>query len=445
MDTARLGQSAELAALEHERKHAHSAHEKHPLDQQIKQIKHDHLGYQTLKASKYYDPEGRELGDIPAHTAVLINAGTLTTIKLHPNTNSSTQVAGPDASAGGVECAFVFETVDPADPKATRKSAGGWIPTSVLPPAACKEERSIASKIRKARDDKHDRFEAQPIPILTSTRGRNKPARSDRQVHVSQGQAGRQAGKAGEPGPGLSVQPVAQRPALGGPAVRRRDHAARPRCRHRGQGRGSASSAPAGRLPRVLSGNAPQRGADRPVRQGRHDPVGRDVVRLRLRADQRRRQDLRLDQQEDAGAVNLDEPAARRSAPRAPCRGRAPPPRSPLPHCSSSPNSRRPIAGRQGADRRCAVAHKIPGSEKRSDLAGLDPAKYLKLTSDLACDTRKAWRARTTRTRSRSCRRPLIHRPSRRQISRGSSRSPSSSTRRSPRAPRAWRSSPSRI
>jgi hypothetical protein len=168
MDTARLGQSAELAALEHKRKHAHSAHEKHALDKQIKQIKHDHLGYQTLKASKYYDQEGRELGDIPAHTAVLINAGTVTKIKLNPNTNTSTQVAGPDASAGGVECAFVFETVDPADPHATRKSAGGWIPTSVLPPAARKEDRSIASKISKARDDKHDKFEAQPIPILTS-------------------------------------------------------------------------------------------------------------------------------------------------------------------------------------------------------------------------------------------------------------------------------------
>jgi hypothetical protein len=66
MDAARLGQSAELATLEHERKHAHSAHEQRALDKQIKQIKHDHLGYQTLKASKYYDPEGRELGDIPS-------------------------------------------------------------------------------------------------------------------------------------------------------------------------------------------------------------------------------------------------------------------------------------------------------------------------------------------------------------------------------------------
>lgn len=195
MDTARLGQAAELAALEHERKHAHSAHKKHALDKQIKQIKHDHLGYQTLKASKYYDQEGRELGDIPAHTAVLINAGTLAKIKLNPNTDASTQVAGP-AHAGGVECAFVFETVDPADPHAARNSAGGWIPTSVLPHAARKEERSIAHKIRKARGDKHDKFDAQAVPILTSAGvAANPPDLTGKFTYPK----GKQVGKRGTP------------------------------------------------------------------------------------------------------------------------------------------------------------------------------------------------------------------------------------------------------
>lgn len=108
---------------------------------------------------------------------MLINAGTLTKIKLNPGTTNSTPVAGPDANAGGVECVFVFETVDPKDPapKPQRDSAGGWLPISVIPPEARAAQRSLARQISKVRDDKHDKFDAQPIAILTAAAAAQNP------------------------------------------------------------------------------------------------------------------------------------------------------------------------------------------------------------------------------------------------------------------------------
>lgn len=195
-DTARLGQEAELKHLEHKLAKAHSAHDKKAIEKKIEQIKHDHKGFQITKGSPLYDQEGRVMGNLPAHTAVLINAGTLTKIKLNPGTDAQTQVAGPSSTATPghkvVECAFVFETIDPQDPAGARKPTGAWIPTAVLPAAARKDERALASKISHARDDKHDQFDAQPIAILTAAAAlANPPDLKDKFTYPKGKQFGR--------------------------------------------------------------------------------------------------------------------------------------------------------------------------------------------------------------------------------------------------------------
>jgi hypothetical protein len=172
MDTARLGESAELTHLEAKRKHAHSEHEKHALDKQIAQLKHDHLGYKASHTTSLYDIEGRPLRPIKAHTPVLINAGTLTKLALNPTATASMPVATPNAHAAGVECVFVFETVEP---DGSRISAGGWVPTSALPKAVGTEQHALAKEIRKERGDSHDKFVAQPVAILTLATARTNP------------------------------------------------------------------------------------------------------------------------------------------------------------------------------------------------------------------------------------------------------------------------------
>jgi len=317
-DTARLGESAELAHLERERKHAHKPEDKKKLDKQIACIiKHDHLSYETTHKTHFYDIAGRPIQEVPAYTPVQINAGTLTKLKLNPTATPVSPVDGPQASAQAVECVFVFQTIHPDGSFGT----DGWMPAKDLPKAVDKNQRALVMQISHERDDRHRHFAATPIKVLTRDEGMaNPPDITDMFTYPPPKQVvkNKRENQAKDYLSNLSLNiPNSNPPHSDG--KRFGIETTRLPIQTNDQKLGSSMTS-ARWVPRVLPRDLGPAGRhrslpDRSLPARRVDAVGReDDIHLRLRADERQRKGVRLDQQEDAEAVSRASARFRRGA-----------------------------------------------------------------------------------------------------------------------------------